>query len=494
MTGMSQGRASWLPGVRSDRDGLLSPSRHELPRWRSPSPMLASMIPPPIVQSTYVTAPRDASTSPTMAHRPRVKESRESQIEAELQFLLDAQAEALMKDFEEERLQDQVSTRSTTPTISSVRSLSNPRPVRLRGKPPSLKRSRKGIHRLIVTLASVKDDELHLADEDLVRSDQTLERIRHWEDKRRRLEEAPRRVSEEDDAVNLAKVQHEADALQDEINEAEQRLDEMKSRHRKLMREATTINNSIQAKLASYKSSLRMLEADVQRFLESDLGPAAPRRSLENTGESILDLPPRRRTLRLAKAHLTEERNGIVQHMDIIQHEKRALKDGAVMWKEVVAQVTDFERQLASEMRMQSAASTAVANTSLKLRAADSTVRLKALLEKMGDVIAGLDNKIEIAGERRWNLLIAAMGAELDALKRGEEILERLAHGSDHKSGENADSEIHTNEDPSDDIQTDASPNLDRSSGTTARRRHGSDELDSEGHPDPELLFSTDPE
>ena len=142
----------------SSKRSFLSNSRHELPRWRSPSPMDESMIPPPIVESMYASPSRTVAQS-IFVEKPSPLQDRQSELEADLQFLLDAQAEGLVRGLEGGLPDDQTSTGSTTPTAQSVRSASarrTPNPLR---RKPGLRRARKGIFNSILALSTVKDDE-----------------------------------------------------------------------------------------------------------------------------------------------------------------------------------------------------------------------------------------------------------------------------------------------------------------------------------------------
>jgi hypothetical protein len=80
------------------------------------------MIPPPIIQSTYTTPPPSASIigKSTVFEHPIASDTREDELHADLQFLLDAQVEALAQGLESGKAGDGASTGSTTPTLNSV--------------------------------------------------------------------------------------------------------------------------------------------------------------------------------------------------------------------------------------------------------------------------------------------------------------------------------------------------------------------------------------
>lgn len=446
--------------------------------------MAASIIPPPIVQSTYASPPR-APIQSTIIARPTPLQDRQSELEADLQFLLDAQSEGLVRGLEGGVVDDQASTGSTTPTAQSVRSASVRRTGKVRKK-PGLRSSRKGIYNAILALSSVKDDELQGIDENIRDKDKTLEQIDEWENKRAGLLEAEKTVGENEDTVRVQRLRDQADTLQEEINRVELQLSDLKARHRKLLRQATAVENSVQAKMASYTSSLRILEEDVQKFLslQPQGEPARPR---SRDGEaSIWELPAKRRTLQMAKENWTEVKASLERQRGDVAYEKEALDEGAVVWKDVVTKVTDFERRLRAEMAKLPARTDREGMPFASNE--DPSQSLREVLAEMKTLTSTLETHFSLAEEKNWNLLIAAIGAELEAIRKGRELLENVLRST---AGEPEDLVEHPADaepslDPGDEIRK-----LDQSfeSAATTRRRM-SNGTESEDDPDPELLFS----
>jgi hypothetical protein len=329
----------------------------------------------------------------------------------------------------------------------------------------------------------VKDEELQGIDEDIREKDRTLEQIDEWEKKKSGLQEASKSVESNEETVRVQRLRQQADTLQEEINRVGLQLSDLKSRHRKLIRQATAVENSVQAKIASYTSSLRILEEDVQKFLsvrpiEQDTRP------ISRDGQtSIWQLPAQRRTLQMAKENWTEAKDALGQQREDIVYEKEALDEGAVVWKDVVTQVTDFERSLRAEMtRLPSKPGGEDVPDPSEDNASQP---LRELLDRMKSLTETLESKFELAKERNWNLLIAAIGAELEAIRKGRELLENvlpsaesqseqlIEQGGDEKSSPSPGNEIHK---------------LDQNFETARRRL--SNETESEDDPDPELLFS----
>lgn len=423
-----------------------------------------------------------------MIAKPAPLQVRQSELEADLQFLLDAQSEGLVRGLEGGAADDQASTGSTTPTAQSTRNSSAGPTARVRKK-PGLRSSRKGIYNAMLALVTVKDEELQGIDEDIRGKEQTLEQIDEWEKKKAGLREATRTVESNEETVRVQRLRQQADTLQEEINRVELQLSDLKARHRKLVRQATAVENSVQAKMASYTSSLKMLEEDVQKFLS--LRPAdEDKRPASRDGQtSIWELPAKRRTLQMAKENWYEIKESLLDQRAEVLYEKEALEDGAVMWKDAVTQVTDLERHLRAEMSESPAQ--AVSENIAGPSQEDPSKRLRGVIDKMKSLVKHLESKFDIAQEQNWNLLIAAIGAELDAIRKGRQLLESVLHSTeadpteliDHSESEKGPEEDKESRDPSDEINK-----LDQSFETARRRM--SNGTESEDDPDPELLFS----
>ena len=498
--------SSWLSKVSASNNGLLSDSRRELPRWRSPSPMAESMIPPPIVRSTYLLTPQFAP-KPVTLDKASPLEDRQSELEADLQFLLDAQAEGLVKGLEGGTSEDQASTGSTTPTAQSVRSSSARRRKPIRKK-PGLRTARRGIYNSILALSAVKQDELRAVDVEVQKNDDSLAQIEEWEHKRTGLREATQQAHDNEDTVRSQRLRQQANVLQEEINNVELQLSDMRSRQKKLLRQVAVAENSLQAKLASYTSSLSMLEADVQQFLGNSSLAGKSKGSSSDGTTSTWQSSPKRRTLDMAREHYTGDRDTVLEQRQRIEHERSALDAGAAVWKDVVVQVTDFEKRLRSEMtclnshQSQSSwedeqpSSHSTWEESPPQQEHDSSVRLRDLLDHLDKVLERLEAHFQEAEARDWKLLIAAIGAETDALRQGKQILENvLGTGLGDRHAGSADDLVDMDSSTQNTFRqeregADEIEALDKSFETArpVTRRFDSDSETDD--PDPDLLFS----
>ncbi len=465
----------------SHKYGHLSKSSHELPRWSTHSPMAASTIPPPIVESTYTLPQRPAARS-AVVNKPTSTplQDRQSELEADLQFLLDAQADGLLGGLESGLFDDRTSTGSTTPTTQSVRSAS----ARHREKPArrktGVRSARKGIYNSILALAAVKSEEIDEIDEDVHSRDETIGKIEGWQQKKLGLRDASENLGSNEDTVRSQRLRQEADVLQQEINHVELQLADMKSRQRKLLREVAAAENAVQAKMASYTSSLRLLEEEVLNYLSSKPSEAILRTSSGVESAAVWRLPPKRRTLDMAKQYWTDDREATQQRRERVRYEKSALDDGALMWKDVVTQVTEFERMLQHDMANW-ANGHSTKETAENISPSEGTQRCSAeVLDRMSGVISALEEDLKVAKERNWNLLIAAIGAEIDALRQGRQLL-----GGDSPPDPPDQHAVESQSDPSGG-ETEAL----EQSFATARRRASNGAAPEDEDPDPELLFS----
>lgn len=451
--------------------------------------MAASTIPPPIVQSTYQ-PPSNPAAESAIIEKPSPFEDRQHELEADLQFLLDAQVEGLTRGLEGGSLDDRSSTGSTTPTVQSVRSESGRRQRKPIRRQPGLRSARKGIYNSIIALSSVKDDELQDIDNQIGEHENTLEQIETWEQKRNGLKEASEGVDSSEQTVRVQRLKQEADSLQAEISQVELQLMEMKSRHRKLLRKAADAENSIQAKLASYTNSVRLLEEDIQKFLSVKPTSIDTRPASQDGKQSMWELPSKRRNLDMAKEYWIQQRESTANERKQHEREKSAYVEGAAMWKQVVTEVNAFERQLRTEMAALRPSSPNSQSAWEEQPDTDSgpSNRLKELLTQIDIVIDSLETKHDTAEENGWKLLIAAIGAELDALRRGKQILASVLGVSESEQPQLNGQHDLTKTESGDEIRRlDASFQTARPVGPPSSSSVHEDEHD---EPDEDLLFS----
>ncbi|KAF5877986.1 putative autophagy-related protein 28 protein [Botrytis fragariae] len=374
-------------------------------------------------------------------------ERRERALQAELQMLLDAQSEGLMQGFGGGGNREEHSG-SSTPTTRSLqrdrdrqggRSTEGAHmrtiPVRQpKRKSVGLRGSRKGLLRNMGLLAGVKVEEGELLTEEIKRREMCIAKTKDW---KIRIDEVKReigefvsaditnnrvsspneeshqspRASKSEEDREIAELRTEERAVENEIRETEDRLLQMKARRSWLADRINERVNQRESRLSSYRGALREVESEVQEFLTRP--PTMVSISMGNE-EGFMALPPKRRTLEMAEEWWSKEINSLQARKLEVQKEKEALEDGAKLWEESVKTVVNFEDELRENM---------------KSGKVGDVEGLKMQIGKMKTVIGKLAETERVAESKRWNLLVVAVGAELQAFKQGEEIL-REALGS----------------------------------------------------------------
>ncbi|KAF2132217.1 hypothetical protein P153DRAFT_421218 [Dothidotthia symphoricarpi CBS 119687] len=448
---------------------------HELSRYNSPP---SPHVPPPVTSSVLWSVPKTSiSPSPRVPDDLLALQRRARHLEKQLQELLDAQADGLVTGLggNDTIPDDLASNGSTTPTASSGRSTdrnaeSGSNANLPRKKKVGLNAARLGIYKRVRQLASVKAEELDMLDEDLRSLQITVEKTESWSQKRSRLETTIKDIESEDAGAKTDTLQTEASKLEQEIRQKEEELWALKKRHRRVLDELSDTQNSVEAKLSSYKTSLSILDKEISSFL------ARP----PNTNRTLLSsspfpaLPAKRRTLEMAREYWQDEYARLAERCEEVDVDRAALDEGAVMWNDVVMKVADYEMSLQSYMQH---------------AGRSSSPSSSQLLDQMDNTIAFLDERLDFATSRNWNLLVCAIGAELEAFKQGKELLEE-ALGTKRKGKEKVARTLLDDEDFNNEVKEDMSISairIGRSSPKPVQPRHSSSDDDD---PDPELMIS----
>lgn len=353
-------------------------------------------------------------------------ERRERAIQSDLQLLLDAQAAGLVQGFggsgEANGGEGGSDAGSSTPTSRSLQSAGRGQsgggfvPVRQpKRRVVGLRGARRGLLKDMGELVAVKMEQVHILKGEIERSGEVVRRIEGWE---RKMEEVRGQLSGEggsgeqeeavagsEEAQEMTELRLEEVAVGNEIREMEDRLAQMKARKRWLGDRIKESVNRREARLSSYRGALREVESEVREFLRR---PPIPVSVVMGDEEGFPQLPASRRTLEMAKEWWRTEVSQLHAHQEKVETEKAALEEGARMWEESVKAIVDFEDELRTQM-----ASHEVQDPAL----------LRKQIGQMEEVVRSLSGTVRVAEERGWNLLICAVGAELEAFREGVEIL-----------------------------------------------------------------------
>jgi hypothetical protein len=369
------------------------------------------MLLPPSIRGSMHGTPNSSersspSHSPGLAIRPQLPnrapqgmtwlKRRENDLEQQLHGLLDAQSDALLAGIggapERERPFDRTS------------------PSR-KPKPQHLLSVRRSIYKTIKDLTTVKAEEESLLKASLSSTETTLLKLSSWDHKRLGLQREIGLIQNQDVGGTTRHLKIEADQLEHDIEEMEQKLVLMRQRYSHLRNQIDQVENAIQSKLSSYVTSLNMLDEEINAWLARPPTSAAG----STTDNTFYDLPKSRRTVNLAQDHWTEAHTSLSRQRKAVRRDRRALEQGALVWKEVATDISTFERSLQADM----ASSQYTGST------------MTELLSKMDGVIASVEAKLDLATSKDWKLLIVCIAAELEAFKQGREILAAAAQQAD---------------------------------------------------------------
>jgi hypothetical protein len=371
-------------------------------------------------------------------------ERTEKAIQNDLQLLLDAQSAGLLQGFGGDAGGDASSDAgSSTPTTRSLQRSSTRGksggivPVRQpKRRAVGLRGARRGLLRDMRELIAIKQEEEGVLSSEIRRRNEVLGRVVQYEQK---IEGAKNQLSEYsglgtsiqvegerggEEGREIAELRTEERAVENEIREMEDRLAQMKARKRWLGERINESVNKREARLSSYRGALREVELEVKEFLKR---PPMNASIVMGDEEGFAALPPGRRTLGMAKEWWNKEVTQLQLRRQQVEQEKSALEEGVTLWEESVSIVTEFENDLRKQM---------VSNE------VQDVEKLRRQITKMGRVTAKLEETHNIAAEKGWNLLICAIGAELEAFKEGEAILRGALAPSEN---EQHDEESNTN-------------------------------------------------
>ncbi|KJR82402.1 uncharacterized protein SPSK_03110 [Sporothrix schenckii 1099-18] len=363
-------------------------------------------------------------------------------------------------------------TRSNTPTAESIagRSLRLPTeraaptgaviPVR-QPKPRKLglRAARAGLARSISLLADLKAEE----DESLTMALQARKRaLAHLRRLASRRSDIARELQflETDDAEpltrELATLRSAHASTTQQITELEDQLTMLRQRKRTLEGRIEDAVNQRESGLSGYRGALKDVDAQLTAVLrrppiqpldidalgahagnserpqeggirleerDNVLGDGDTNEDIDaSAGLEFLRLLPERRTAEMARFWWENEVRLLGRRKAEVESERAALDEGGAVWQDAVRLVSDFEANLRREMASDIDEDDVGANKG-KTRTPTPEERMRTQLQTMATVIKGLRGHVEKAEHKGWNLLICAIGAELEAFQEARNLL-----------------------------------------------------------------------
>lgn len=392
---------------------------------------------------------------------------RERAIEDDLQRLLDMQAAALAGELgpaesprqAQEGFDDGHSDAgSSTPTATfystassrskMMRSLNLPTrstpdgnviPVRqpARSKRTGIRTARQSLLRSMTDLANLKAEEDARVSSAISQRKMALTRLRKLAASQQSIESELRAFDEDEEeplGQELRDLRSQRTSLTEEIKHLEERLVGLRNKRRWVDGRIDDVRNRREAGLSGYKGALKEVEADIDALVrrpsikpldrelwiswraeESESDDVAE--SSSPGGEEFMRLIPERRTLDMARSWWEAEIAILESRRVEVNRDREALEAGEGLWAEVVDLVTNYEAGIKDLMTGDSS----TRKGKEKPHTAGEITGL--LLDQMSAVTGVLQEKFKFAEDKQWNLLICAIGAELDAFKEAERVL-----------------------------------------------------------------------
>ena len=343
-------------------------------------------------------------------------------LERTLQSLLDAQSEGLSAGVGAESIDDASSMGSLTPTQSVAMPSKGTAglktiPIRQpKQKKTTLREARRGLSKAMTEFAALKDWEVTLIDRQVQARDDALKQASDLGNRKQLLDDEVQKIKSESVADSL---RSEAHKVQQDINELEARLLELRNRHRYLHDQVRELESSRDSKLSSYAEASSLNENKIRSFLRQ---PPVPQiESGDAADPGMYTLKPERRTLQMAQDQWTSELNLLSLRRASVENEKAALQNGSKLWRDVVNRVRAFEKVLRTQTNDLTLSQMQAAGDGLPTAENGSA---DTILSPLSSLVAYLEEALAQAESKNWNLLICAIGAELVAFQEARDALQ----------------------------------------------------------------------
>lgn len=376
---------------------------------------------------------------------------REKVLERDIQKLLDLQASGLLagsRDGASERSLDRDSDGGESTFYSAATSKSRmsnslyvpPRstsdgnviPVRQPApkKPVGIGAARAGLRRSMAALSQLKAEEgahleaaltqrkdaLACLDKMVARKDNIYAELHSLEED-----------EEEPLGRELRELGTEHEVLNEEIRILEEKIVGMRNRRRWVKERIEDVKNRRESGLSGYRAAGRDIDADIQAVLQRP--PITPLdlealsagwgsgKDIEPPGgQDFLKLRPERRTAEMARSWWEGEMAILQRRRKQISEDREALVEGTEVWSEVTQLVAAFESNLRGLLKTAQQARTDADDAAQRESVRGSAAKMDAIVKQ-------LEERMALAEKKRWNLLICAIGAELEAFFEAQAVL-----------------------------------------------------------------------
>ncbi|MCJ1251181.1 hypothetical protein MMC30_008412 [Trapelia coarctata] len=294
-------------------------------------------------------------------------------------------------------------------TARSTLSASHVEPKRTTRK-ISLHAARAGILRSLHELATVKEQESAIFSSEIDLRTHILDGITAAEAKKEGIRDTIMAIESDPNTgrSTITALEREEKAVEGDIVATENRLMELKARLGTVKQIREERANKLEARLSSWQAALGEVERGAaERWLDSG------GRARKGTG--VYALPRQRRTLQMVREEVEGAKVEVAGRREGVERERVACVEGAKVWDQVCRTVGEVEKRLRVEVGKD------------KSREAGSGAEsggMESILEHLDTAVSTLSAQLSIAESKDWKLLVCSIGAELEALQEGKEMLE----------------------------------------------------------------------
>ncbi|KAI0882360.1 uncharacterized protein GGS22DRAFT_50735 [Annulohypoxylon maeteangense] len=438
---------------------------------------------------------------------------RERQIHKELQKLLDAQGAALERDLGGGDLREASSESSSKRELSPVSSTSTAQPSLAGGsvvpvrqpkrKPMSKRQARNGIARSVTMLADLKNEEDAYIAAALASRKTALSKLRNLSSQHKSITAEMKALEEDDDLpirTEILAMEDKHRTVSANIEKLEEKLRALKRAKIDLERRLEEARSTRDSSLSGYRGALKQCDQgivslmkypgiqvlEVEDLKEQGGGDLIALTSKHMSGVEFLSLRPERRTAEMAKDWWEGEVSILELRKAAVDKERTALEEGNEIWQQVLVLLVDFETRLNESLQ--------VATKQHDFESTNPGSILRNQYKELQKTLRELQKLQDYVETRGWNLLIAAIGAELAHFIGLKDFLADVIRSSGYDDGTLTPStpdgtdlvDVHEN----DQLVTDAhtqSPEDEELSRSVVRRWDGVDEQQTRGSPPVDL-------
>ncbi|KAL8730869.1 MAG: hypothetical protein Q9166_003796 [cf. Caloplaca sp. 2 TL-2023] len=401
-----------------------------------PAPLLP-ITSNPSLQPPYTDVAQPSPTDTTAALLALTRQ--EAHLQSHIQYLLDVQSDRLLEGLGA----DAAPTAKFRSTNEAQDHGSTSRIRKTRKEKPTLQGARREIGKAIEELHGVKREAAGVVSSTLDDVTRELDHISTLQTKRERIEDTIRNLESSARSRELDGLAREEEELGSKIYELETQLYGMRARQRSLRQRLQEGRNREEARISSYKGTLDLLAKEEKEVLvrppvssslirgvgdgnleagggDGNIEAGGGSRERAGEGESVWDLPAKRRTLAMVAEYYDTQKQELEGRLEGIENEAKALEEGGRVWGEVVREVGRVEGLMEREMMGLAEGSNGNGGESGEWGRGEG---MKRVLHAMAKAKARVGEKLRMAEERGWKLLDVCVGAELEALVEGEEVL-----------------------------------------------------------------------